>query len=182
MTKRLCDYFVTLGSRAMLKAAVVGLLLLPVPAGAAPYTAPGNKVLWGGQGGYSAAHIRDFAQQSGKHPAVFNYFIEWKANDPTFHWLGFRLQDALDEGARAMLSVETSGTGISNAELANGGGDNFLVRLNGLMAEHGQVVYLRPLSEMNNGNNPYSAYDLSGRSRGPAGRPGSSSAPGAGSR
>jgi hypothetical protein len=100
MTKRLCDYFVTLGSRAMLKAAVVGLLLLPVPAGAAPYTAPGNKVLWGGQGGYSAAHIRDFAQQSGKHPAVFNYFIEWKANDPTFHWLGFRLQDALDEGAR----------------------------------------------------------------------------------
>jgi hypothetical protein len=67
-----------------------------------------------------------------------------------------------------MLSVETSGTGISNAELANGAGDTFLVRLNGLMAEHGQVVYLRPLSEMNNGNNPYSAYDLSGRSRGPA--------------
>jgi hypothetical protein len=160
MTKRLCDYFVTLGSHVMLKAAAVGLLLLPVPAGAAPYTAPGNKVLWGGQGGYSAGHIRDFAEQSGKHPAVFNYFIEWRSNDPTFHWLGFRLQDALNEGARAMLSVETSGTGISNAELANGAGDTFLVRLNGLMAEHGQVVYLRPLSEMNNGNNPYSAYDL----------------------
>jgi hypothetical protein len=164
MKNRLCDYFVTVGAGAVLLA----FLMLPVPAGAAPYTAPGNKVLWGGQGGYSAAHIRDFAQQSGKHPAVFNYFIEWKANDPTFHWLGFRLQDALDEGSRALLSVETSGTGISNAELANGAGDTFLVRLNGLMAEHGQVVYLRPLSEMNNGNNPYSAYDLSGRSRGPA--------------
>ncbi len=149
-------------------ASLVALLLLPASVAAAPYTAPGNKVLWGGQGGYSAGHIRDFAQQSGKHPAVFNYFIEWKANDPTFHWLGFRLQEALDQGSRAMLSVETSGTGISNAELANGAGDTFLIRLNALMAEHGQVVYLRPLAEMNNGNNPYSAYDLSGRSRGPA--------------
>jgi hypothetical protein len=171
MKKRLCDYFVTLGSRPIAgvatAVAAAAALLLPMPAAAAPYTAPGSKVLWGGQGGYSAAHIRDFARQSGKHPAVFNYFIEWKANDPTFHWLGFRLQDAENEGARAMLSVETSGTGISNAELANGAGDTFLVRLNQLMADHGQVVYLRPLSEMNNGKNPYSAYDLSGRSRGP---------------
>jgi hypothetical protein len=143
-------------------------LALPASLGAAPHTAPGNKVLWGGQGGYSAGHIRDFATQSGKHPAVFNYFIEWEANDPTFHWLGFRLQDAENQGSRAMLSVETSGTGLSNADLARGGGDNFLVRLNGLIAEHGHVVYLRPLSEMNNGNNPYSAYDLSGRSRGRA--------------
>src|SRR5688500_20264037 len=103
MKKRLCDYFVTLRSHAVLLA-LLALLVFPVPAAAPPYTAPGNKVLWGGQGGYGAAHIRDFAKQSGKHPAVFNYFIEWKSNDPTFHWLGFRLQDALDEGARAMLS------------------------------------------------------------------------------
>jgi hypothetical protein len=168
MKKRLCDYFVALRSHAIWPVVAAFVLLLPMPAAAAPYTAPGNKVLWGGQGGYSSGHIRDFAQQSGKHPAVFNYFIEWKANDPTFHWLGFRLQDALNEGSRAMLSVETSGTGFSNAELAGGAGDTFLVRLNGLIAEHGHVVYLRPLSEMNNGNNPYSAYDLSGRSRGPA--------------
>ena len=143
-------------------------LALPASAGAEPYTAPAGKVLWGGQGGYSAGHIRDFARQSGKHPAVFNYFIEWRANDPTFHWLGFRLRDAQAQGSRAMLSVETSGTGISLAELARGAGDTFLVRLNDLMAAHGQVVYLRPLSEMNNGNNSYSAYDLSGRPRGPA--------------
>jgi hypothetical protein len=151
-------------------ALLLPLLALALPATAAgePYTAPGNKVLWGGQGGYTAGHIRDFAEQSGKHPAVFNYFIDWRATQPNFHWLGFRLQDAANQGSRAMLSVETSGTGLSNADLANGDGDNFLLRLNGLMAEHGEVVYLRPLSEMNNGNNPYSAYDLSGRSRGPA--------------
>jgi len=144
------------------------VLALPASAGAAPYTAPGNKVLWGGQGGYTAAHIADFERQSGKHPAVFNYFIDWRANDPTFHWLGFRLADAERHGAHAMLSVSTADAGLSPRDLARGGGDNFLVRLNGAIAEHGQVVYLVPLSEMNNGKNPYSAYDLSGRPRGPA--------------
>jgi hypothetical protein len=37
-----------------------------------------------------------------------------------------------------------------------------------LLAEHGEVTFLRPLSEMNNGNNAYAPYDLAGRSRGPA--------------
>jgi hypothetical protein len=149
---------------------LIGVLALAVPAAApaAPYTAPGNKVLWGGQGGYSAASIADFASQSGKHPAVFNYFISWKASESSFHWLGFRLQDAQSQRSRAMLSVSTEDTGLSPRELARGGGDGFLVGLNRLLAEHGQVTYLRPLSEMNNGNNPYSAYDLSGRPRGPA--------------
>jgi len=135
------------------------------PAAAAPYTAPGDKVLWGGQGGYTAGHIADFERQSGKHPAVFNFFIDWGAQEG---WLGGRLKDAERMGSRAMLSVSTRGTGLSPRDLATGDGDAFLLRLNGLLAAHDQVVYLRPLSEMNNGNNPYSAYDLSGRPRGPA--------------
>jgi len=40
--------------------------------------------------------------------------------------------------------------------------------MNRILAEHGQPTYLRLLSEMNNANNPYSAYDLSGNSRGRA--------------
>ena len=135
------------------------------PAAAAPYTAPGNKVLWGGQGGYTAGSIADFQRQSGKHPAVFNYFIDWGTRDV---WLAGRLEHARRQGSRAMLSLSTSGTGITPAELARGAGDGFLLTLNRVMADHGEVVYLRPLSEMNNGNNPYSAYDLSGRARGPA--------------
>ena len=152
-----------------MRPALVAILLLagalPATAGGAPYTAPGNKVLWGGQGGYTAGSIADFERQSGKHPAVFNFFIDWGAQDG---WLGGRLEDARRQGSLAMLSLSTSGTAISPRDLARGDGDGFLVRLNRRMAEHGQVVYLRPLSEMNNGNNPYSAYDLSGRSRGPA--------------
>jgi hypothetical protein len=147
---------------------LVALLVFPAAAAAEPYTAPGNKVLWGGQGGYSAGHIRDFARQSGKHPAVFNYFISWRASQPDMHWLSFRLADATRMRSRAMLSVSTDDTGLSPRDLARGGGDGFLVALNRQLAEHAGITYLRPLSEMNNGNNPYSPYDLAGRSRGAA--------------
>jgi hypothetical protein len=150
---------------------VLLVLLMPAAAAANPYTAPGKKVLWGGQGGYTAGHIRAFEQQSGKHPAVFNYFISWKASESSFHWLGFRLDDAERQGAHAMLSVSTDNPALSPRVLARGGGDGFLVGLNRLLAEHDQVVYLRPLSEMNNANNPYSAYDQSGRLRGAAFKP-----------
>jgi hypothetical protein len=151
--------------------ACLALLAFPAAAGANPFTAPGGKVLWGGQGGYDARHIAAFEQQSGKHPAVFNYFISWKATASSFHWLGFRLDDAERQGAHAMLSVSTDNPAMSPRLLARGGGDRFLVGLNHLLGEKGQVVYLRPLSEMNNANNPYSAYDQSGRLRGEAFKP-----------
>jgi hypothetical protein len=148
--------------------AVLALAVLPAAAGAAAYKPPGKKVYWGGQGGYSRAFIRDFAQQSGKHPAVFNYFISWNASDSAFHWLSFRLADARAEKTAALLSVSPEDTGLSPRELARGGGDAFLVGLNKLLAEHGEVTFLRPLSEMNNANNPYAPYNLDGSSRGPA--------------
>jgi hypothetical protein len=149
-------------------AAAVVALAFAGSASAAPYLAPGNKVLWGGNGGYTAGSIRAFAEQSGKHPAVFNYFISWKASESSFHWLGFRLADAKRLESAAMLSISPDGTGLSPRDIARGGGDNFLVRLNGLIDEHGEVTYLRFMSEMNNGDNSYSAYDLGGNARGPA--------------
>jgi hypothetical protein len=129
---------------------------------------PAGKVFWGGQGGYSAASIEDFWRQSGKHPAIYNYFISWRASEPDMHWLGFRLRDAAHEHARTLLSVSIDGTGLTPAAIADGAGDGFLLALGRLLAADGQVTYLRPLSEMNNGNNSYSAYDLSGASRGAA--------------
>ncbi len=144
------------------------LLGAPATADAGSFVPPAGKVYWGGQGGYSQAHIRDFAAQSGKHPAVFNYFISWRASESSFHWLSYRLADARAQGSAAMLSVAPEDTGLTPRDLAQGKGDAFLVGLNALLAEHGQVTFLRPLSEMNNGNNSYAPYDLLGRSRGPA--------------
>ena len=148
----------------------VGLALLVVPsaAAAASFLPPARQIYWGGQGGYSQAHIRDFELQSGKHPAVFNYFISWHASESSFHWLSYRLADARAQHTAAMLSVAPEDSGLSPRDIAEGKGDAFLVGLNALLAEHGQVTFLRPLSEMNNGNNSYAPYDLSGRSRGPA--------------
>jgi len=126
------------------------------------------QVFWGGQGGYTRGKIADFAAQSGKHAAVFNYFISWRASDSDMHWLGFRLDDAIAQKARPLLSVSPNGTGLTPGSIARGQGDRFLVALNGLIAEKNTVTYVRPMSEMNNGNNSYSAYMLSGRSRGAA--------------
>jgi hypothetical protein len=150
----------------VLLALVVALLALPGAAAAVPYTAPGAKVLWGGQGGYRPGNISDFARQSGRAAAVYNYFIAWKGTDPAMHWLSYRLADARNHGARPMLSVGVEGSALSPGEIARGRGDTFLLRLNALLSDHAEPVYVRPLSEMNNGNNPYSAYDLAGRPRG----------------
>jgi hypothetical protein len=154
--------------RALALATVCCVLAVPAAAHAEPHLPPGNKVFWGGQGGYSARHIADFARQSGKHPAVYNYFISWRSRRSAMHWLSFRLADSARMGARTMLSVSPEGTGLSPGEIARGGGDGFLVALCRLLAEQGEVTYIRPLSEMNNANNPYSPYDHSGRPRGPA--------------
>ena len=148
--------------------AVVVLAGVPVSASASAYKAPHGKVLWGGQGGYSAGDIRDFARQSGLHPALYNYFISWNGSDSALHWLSFRFADAKAEDAAVMLSISPEETRLSPRDLARGEGDAFLIALNQLISEAAVVTYLRPLSEMNNGNNPYSAYDLMGRPRGPA--------------
>jgi hypothetical protein len=154
--------------RYLALAALCCALALPGAAHGAAYLPPAGKVFWGGQGGYSAGSIADFARQSGLHPAVYNYFISWRATESDLHWLSFRLSDSSRMRARTLLSVSPEQTQLSPRQLARGAGDGFLVALCRLLAEHGQVTYLRPLSEMNNGDNPYSAYDLSGRPRGPA--------------
>jgi hypothetical protein len=153
---------------ALVTLTLSALVLSAAPAGATSFVPPKGKVLWGGQGGYSRDDIQDFAKQSGRHPAVYNYFISWNASDSAFHWLSFRLADAKAEKAAALLSVSPEETKLTPRDIARGEGDEFLVGLNRLIFEAAVVTYLRPLSEMNNGNNPYSPYDLMGRPRGPA--------------
>src|SRR5215510_16326580 len=122
-------------------AAALLVFALPYSAAAASFLPPSGQVFWGGQGGYSQAHIRDFELQSGKHPAVFNYFISWNASEPAFHWLSYRLADARAQHTAAMLSVAPEDTGLSPRDIALGNGDAFLVGLNALLAEHGQATF-----------------------------------------
>lgn len=152
-------------------AALVALLALAFSAAgasAAPYAPAPGKVLHSGAGGYGPGAVDAFARQSGKRPAVFQYFVSWAAARDDLHFFRGLLRQTAAAGSRTMLSVSTDDTGLTPAAIARGEGDRFLVELNRLLTAHSLPTYVRLLSEMNNGANPYSAYDLNGRSRGPA--------------
>jgi hypothetical protein len=143
-------------------------LVVPASAQAASYAPPKGRIFNSGIGGYGPGAVDAFGRQAGKHPAVYQYFISWQAGRSDLHWLEGILDNTRRARSRAMFAVSTKGTGLSPAAISQGRGDAFLLALNRMLGEHGQPAYLRLLSEMNNGSNPYSAYDLSGHSRGPA--------------
>ena len=78
----------------LLLAVCAALMIAPAAAHGAAFLPPGNKVFWGGIGGYEKSNIRDFKNQSGKHPAVYGFFVKMKAGRSDLHWLGFRFEYA----------------------------------------------------------------------------------------
>jgi hypothetical protein len=148
--------------------ALIGSLFLTAGAHAAAYSPEAGSVFHSGAGGYGAGAIEDFTAQSGKHPAVFQYFVSWRAGPRDVRWLRGLLERSGHARSRVAFAVSTKGTGLSPGAIAAGEGDGFLLAMNGLLAAHGHPTYLRLLSEMNNADNPYSAYTHSGRSRGAA--------------
>ena len=152
----------------LLPVVLFACLLAPAGADGAAYTPASGQSFHSGVGGYHAGAIDDFTAQSGKHPAVFQYFVSWRSGASDVRFLERLLRNSDRARSRVALAVSTKGTGLSPGALAAGEGDGFLLALNRMLAEHGRPTYLRLLSEMNNADNPYSAYTHSGRSRGPA--------------
>jgi hypothetical protein len=77
--------------------------------------------------------------------------------------------DAAAARARLMIHITTaSGTQemITPAQIAAGQGDAWLIALNRAIAASGHPVYVRLMAEMDNANNPYSADNADGSSRG----------------
>src|SRR4051812_45126622 len=145
-------------------AAALACLALAAPASAAPLLPPAGKVFSGVTGGQS---IGAFQRQTGAHPEVFGFFTKfYGANE-------FIFRGAERANARLMLHISTQ-DGYGTREvvpprgIANGEGDRYLVNLNRRVAEYGGPTYIRLMAEMNQANNGYSAFDRSGRSRGPA--------------
>lgn len=153
--------------RLLLPALLILLGALPGTAQAASY-APARGTLHGGTGGYDAGAVGAFTAQAGKHPAVYQYFTSWNKRRNDFRWLERILRQTDRARSRALLCISTTRGGLSPRAIARGDGDGYLLGLNRLLAGRARPTYLRLLSEMNNGDNPYSAYDLRGRSRGPA--------------
>ena len=154
--------------RALPLALAALALALPGSAQAASYAPAPGRVLHSGIGGYGPSAVADFTRQTGKHPAVFQYFVSWRAGRSDLNWLEGLVRNTHRARSRVMLHVSTSQTRLTPRAIARGEGDRFLLALGELLAERRRPTYLRLMSEMNNGANPYAAYDLAGRSRGAA--------------
>ena len=147
--------------RRLVLVALLGALCVPANAAAVPYTPPPGKVFYGVTDGDGLA---DFERRTGKHPAVWQQWIQWDGG----YEHAFRR--AVGARTRLMLHLSTSAGQnlrgrISPGAIARGGGDGYLLRLGRRIADHGEPVYLRPLGEMNNCDSAYSSHDCDGSRR-----------------
>jgi hypothetical protein len=159
-----------LKSRAAIAVALASALLLVLfaaPAAAfSPLLPPGKKVYWGTSDTGDPADFGQFSNDLDKHPAVIQSFRTWGTD---FDEVIGRWQIAR---ARPMIHLTTADNNdghelITPAQIAAGGGDRYLIRLNKLFYEKEMRAYVRPLGEPNRCLNVYAAYDCAGASRGP---------------
>ena len=125
-----------------------------------------------------------FTGQTGQRSTVRHVIISWNQG---VEW-GTRLPALLARlRPTPLLGLGTSDWRtkrevVSPRDIAQGRGDAFLVALNEAISGFGSLVYLRPLPEMNNHHRPFSAFDESGRPRGPSHSTDRSGRPSRGSR
>ncbi len=125
---------------------------------------PGKKVYFGVSDTGDMADFGAFSTDTAHHPAVIQSFRTWGSDFPESirRWQTAR--------ARPMLHITTADNNdghelISPAAIANGGGDEYLLRLNKLFWSKKMAVYIRPLGEPNRCLNVYAAYDCEGNAR-----------------
>jgi hypothetical protein len=163
-------------TRAALAAAVAAVVALGVLASAALAAPnallepPGNKIWFGVSDTGNMADFGHFSESVGKHPAVIESFRTWGSDfpDSIVRWQNAR--------ARPMIHITTADPNdghelITLREIAEGGGDSYLVRLNRLFASKELRAYVRPLGEPNRCLNVYAAYDCGGKLKNPSDAP-----------
>jgi hypothetical protein len=156
----------TRAARAAIVVALVAAMLGVVASGASAgvLEPKGKQVYFGISDTGDSASFGEFSDAVSKHPAVIESFRTW----------GSEFRDSIQRWeiarARPMIHITTADpqTGaemISLAAIANGAGDNYLVRLNNTFAEKGMRAYVRPLGEPNRCLNVYAAYECAGHPR-----------------
>ena len=99
-----------------------------------------------------------FDQLTGQSTRVGHVIANWGQGPVS------RILDSL--GEFPMLGIRTEG--LTSRDIALGRGDGFLAEINQAVAARGDLVYIRPMPEMNGHWNEYCAYNSNGSSRGPA--------------
>ncbi len=162
-----------LSARALLAAlaAVLALALTaaPAPAPGAALLPRGDKIWFGTSDTGDPADFGAFSKLLDKHPALIQSFRPWGSDFPD------SIERWQDARARPILHFTTAnGDGseiITPRAIAQGYGDEYLIRLNRLFWEKKMPAYLRPLGEPNRCLNVYAAYDCAGGLKDDAHRP-----------
>jgi hypothetical protein len=147
-----------LGAVALIAAVGAG------PAGAGTLKPHGKKVFFGVSDTGNMADFGHFSSALRKHPALIESFRTWGSDFPDSieRWQTAR--------ARPVLHITTADNGdghelISPREIAQGYGDEYLLRLNKLFWAKKMPAYVRPLGEPNRCLNIYASYDCAGKPR-----------------
>lgn len=124
----------------------------------------GKHVFFGVSDTGDSADFGHFSSAIHKHPALIESFRTWGSDFPDSieRWQAAR--------ARPILHITTADNAdghevISPGAIAEGAGDEYLVRLNKLFWAKQMRAYVRPLGEPNRCLNVYAAYDCAGKAR-----------------
>jgi hypothetical protein len=130
----------------------------------------GKKVWFGVSDTGDPAQFGEFSTAVSKHPAVIESFRTWGSDFPESirRWQTAR--------ARPLIHITTADNSdgheiVTPRAIAQGAGDEYLVRLNRLFFEKRMRAYVRPLGEPNRCLNVYASYDCGGGARDPAHKP-----------
>lgn len=140
------------------------------PAQAGSLQPRGKKVFFGVSDTGNMADFGHFSSALHKHPALIESFRTWGSDFPDSieRWQTAR--------ARPILHITTADNSdghelISPRSIAQGYGDEYLVRLNKLFWAKKMPAYVRPLGEPNRCINVYASYGCAGEPRGAANSP-----------
>ena len=155
----------TLALIATFVAAVTLLWVVSPPAGAAVLGPHKGKVLTGVSDTGDLGEFLDFAETTGKHPAVLQTFHPW-GNGLDLAYKRWRNAEVRPMLHMSTADDETREELITPKEIARGFGDQYLLEINSFFATNELRAYIRPLGEPNRCLNPYSAVYCSGEKKG----------------
>jgi hypothetical protein len=124
----------------------------------------GDKVFFGVSDTGNMADFGHFSSALRKHPALIESFRSWGSEFPD------SIQRWQTARARPVLHITSADTSdgrelIDPRQIAQGYGDEYLVRLNKLFWAKEMPAYVRPLGEPNRCINVYASYDCAGEAR-----------------
>jgi hypothetical protein len=149
----------------VLALAAMAVVVLAGQASAASFVPPKPSVFLGVSDRGSTQEFNEFAALTGKHPALLQTFHPWgnSLNEAYERWR--------ETATRPILHISTADDQtlaelITPAQIALGGGDDYLLQLNDFFAKRGLPAYIRPLGEPNRCLNVWSAVNCDGSQKG----------------